>query len=159
MSTSESKTTQKIALWPYLVAKNCARAIEFYKQAFGAMEDFRLIEKSGKVGHAELRVGEAHFMIADEYPDFGALSPASVGGCPVKLHLYVSDADAVVARAIEAGATIVRPLRNEFYGHRTAMLLDPFGYSWVISSKVEDVTPAEMQARWDEAMQTQRGAE
>ena len=117
-------------------------------------EDFRLVETSGKIGHDELHVGDAHFMLADEYPDFGALSPASVGGCPVKLHLFVPDADAAFARAVEAGATVVRPLRNEFYGHRTATLADPFGYSWEISCKIEDVAPAEMQARWDKAMQS-----
>jgi PhnB protein len=155
MPPSKPTTTGTIALWPHLVAKNCAKAIEFYKTAFGATEAFRLVEKSGKIGHAELHVGEAHFMLADEYPDFGALSPASVGGCPVKLHLFVPDADAVVARAVKAGATVVRPLRNEFYGHRTATLADPFGYSWEVSSKIEDVTPAEMQARWDKAMQSQ----
>lgn len=154
MSASELKAKPQIALWPHLVARNCAKAIEFYKAAFGATEDFRLVEKSGKIGHAELHVGDAHFMLADEYPDFGALSPASVGGCPVKLHLFVPDADAAFARAVEAGATVVRPLRNEFYGHRTATLADPFGYAWEISCKIEDVAPAEMQARWDKAMQT-----
>jgi len=155
MPSSGSPAKSGTALWPHLVAKNCAKAIEFYKAAFGATEDFRLVEKSGKIGHAELRVGEAQFMLADEYPDFGALSPASVGGCPVKLHLFVSDADAAVARAVGAGATIVRSLRNEFYGHRTATLADPFGYSWEISCKIEDVTPAEMQARWDRVMQAE----
>lgn len=155
MPSSRSTTPGSIALWPHLVAKNCAKAIEFYKAAFGAVEEFRLVEKSGKIGHAELHVGEAHFMIADEYPDFGALSPASVGGCPVKLHLFVPDADAAVARAVKAGATVVRSLRNEFYGHRTATLTDPFGYTWEVSSKIEDVTPAEMQARWDKAMQSE----
>jgi PhnB protein len=139
-------------LAPYLVAKNCDKAIAFYKAAFGATEDFRLVEPSGKVGHAELRIQGALVMLADEYPDFGALSPASVGGCPVKFLLYVDDADKAVARAVAAGATIVRQLRNEFYGDRVATIADPFGYSWQIASRVEDISPAEMQARWDRMM-------
>jgi PhnB protein len=141
------------ALVPHLVAKNCAKAIDFYKIAFGATEEFRLVEPSGKIGHAELRIGGALIMLADEYPDFGAVSPPSVGGCPVKLQLYVTDADAAVARAVAAGATVVREAKTEFYGDRTATVADPFGYTWQIASRVENVSPTEMQARWNKMMQ------
>jgi PhnB protein len=136
----------------YLVVKDAPRAIEFYKAAFGAAEAFRLTEPSGKVGHAELSINGGMFMLADEYPDFGALAPPSVGGCPVKLHVYVSDVDAAVARAVAAGATLVRAAKNEFYGDRAATVADPFGYSWSLHSRVENVTPQEMQRRWSEMM-------
>jgi PhnB protein len=139
-------------LVPQLVTKNCANAIAFYQRAFGAKEQFRLVEASGKVGHAELRIDGALLTLADEYPDFGCLSPATIGGSPVQLQLYVPDVDAAVDRAVTAGATLVRPLRNEFYGDRTATVADPFGYSWNLASRVEEVPPAEMQARWDRMM-------
>lgn len=139
-------------LVPMLGVKSCAKAIAFYKEAFGATEDFRLIEPSGKVGHAELRIGGALISMADEYPDYGCLSPPSIGGSPVKFQLYVPDVDAAVARAVKAGATLTRNVRNEFYGDRTATVADPFGYSWQLSSRIEVLTPAEMQARWSQAM-------
>lgn len=142
------------ALTPCLIAKNCARAIEFYKTAFGATEDFRLVEPSGKIGHAEIRIAGALVMLADEYPDFGALSPGTVGGCPIKLHVYVADVDAAVARAVTAGATVVRQAKDEFYGDRTATVADPFGYSWQLASRVEKVSPAEMQRRWTRMLAT-----
>lgn len=153
MSTVDPVPAGQSPLVPYLVVANCAKAIGFYTSAFGATEEFRLVEPSGKIGHAEIRIEGALIMLADEYPDFGALSPSSVGGCPVKLQLYVRDADASVARAVKAGATLVRQLKNEFYGDRTAMLADPFGYSWQIASRIENVSPAEMQARWNSMMQ------
>jgi PhnB protein len=139
-------------LVPMLAIKGCARAIAFYSEAFGATEEFRLVEPSGKVGHAELHIGGALISVSDEYPDYGCLSPGSVGGSPVKFQLYVADADAAVDRAVRAGATLVRPLRDEFYGDRTATVADPFGYSWQLSSRIKDVTPKEMQALWDKAM-------
>ncbi|HZP98205.1 MAG TPA: VOC family protein [Reyranella sp.] len=126
----------------------CAKAIALYKEAFGATEDFRLVEPSG----AELRIGGALISMADEYPDYGCLSPPSIGGSPVKFQLYVADVDAAVARAAKAGATLTWNVRNEFYGDRTATVADPFGYSWQLSSRIEAVTPAEMQARWSRAM-------
>lgn len=139
-------------LTPHLVIKDCTAAIAFYAAAFGAEEVFRLSEPSGKVGHAELRILGATIMLADEYPDFGALSPHSIGGCPVKLHLAVPDADAAVARAVAAGATLLRPVRDEFYGERTGTVADPFGYSWQLATAIEAVSPAEMQRRWDAMM-------
>jgi PhnB protein len=136
------------ALTPYLVVREAAKAIDFYKKAFGARELFRLAEPSGKIGHAELTVGDGRMMIADEYPDFGALGPVSIGGTPVSLHLYVDDVDAVVERAAQAGATILRPVKDEFFGDRTGTLSDPFGHRWQIATRKEEVTPAEMQQRW-----------
>ena len=138
-------------LSPYLIVKGAAQAIVFYREAFGAREVFRLKDPAGKIGHAELEVGAAHLMLADEYPDFGALSPVTVGGTPVALHLYVADVDAVVARATEAGATVLRPLQDEFFGDRVALLVDPFGHKWHLATRKEDVSPAEMQRRMDAA--------
>ena len=141
----------KQPLAPYLVVKDAARAIAFYAAAFGATERYRLSEPGGKIGHAELDVAGALVMLADEYPDFGALSPVSVGGTPVALHLYVADVDAVVARATAAGATVLRPLRDEFFGDRTATVVEPFVHKWHLASHREDVSPAEMQRRMDAA--------
>ncbi|MEJ7599428.1 MAG: VOC family protein [Kofleriaceae bacterium] len=134
-------------LSPYLIVKSAVDAIAFYVVAFGAKELFRLQEPSGKIGHAELEIGGGRFMLADEYPDFGALSPISVGGSPVSIHLYVADVDVVVARAIAAGAVVLRPLRDEFFGDRVAMIADPFGHKWHLATRIEEVTPAEMQRR------------
>lgn len=139
------------ALSPYIVVKGAARAIEFYRASFGATELFRLRDPGGdRIGHAELEIQGCRLMLADEYPDFGALGPVTIGGSPVTLHLYVDDVDAVVAQAVNAGATVLRPLKDEFYGDRTAMLADPFGHRWSVATKREDVSPAEMQRRWSE---------
>ena len=123
-----AKSTQ---LTPYLGFKDAARAIEFYVKAFGAKEQFRLAEPSGRIGHAEIKIGEAALMMSDEYPDFGALSAQTLGGCPITLHLYVDDVDAFVDRAVKAGATLLRPVKDEFYGDRAGQLADPFGYKWM----------------------------
>jgi PhnB protein len=140
-------------LAPYLVVKGGVEAIDFYKKVFGFEELFRLVDPNdGRVGHAELQKGNAIFMLADEYPDFGAFSPESLGGTPVRLHLYVEDADSVVQRAVDNGATVLRPVKDEFYGDRTGTIVDPFGHSWVIASRREDVSADEMQRRWNEAM-------
>lgn len=137
-------------LTPYIAVKGGAEAIDFYVRAFGAEELFRLVDPAdGRIGHAELKLGESVLMIADEYPDFGALSPASLGGSTVKLHLRVEDADETVARAIALGALSLRPLQDEFYGERTGLIEDPFGYAWFIASQIEDVSPEEMQRRWN----------
>jgi PhnB protein len=140
-------------LKPYLVVADAARAIRFYEQAFGAQQLYRLSEPSGKIGHAELRIGDCVFMLADEYPDFGALGPATIGGSPVTLHLYVADVDASVARAEALGATLLRAVKDEFYGDRTGMLVDPFGHRWTLASQVRTVTPDEMQRLWTAALQ------
>ena len=137
-------------LCPYIVVKGAKEAIDFYVKAFGAVVDFALIDPTdGRIGHAELLFGPTRLFIADEYPDFGAVGPDSIGGSPVKLHLVVDDADAFVAHAVAQGATVLRPVKPEFYGDRSGLLADPFGYSWFVASKVEDVSPTEMQRRWD----------
>jgi PhnB protein len=136
---------------PYLIVKGAPRAIEFYAKAFGAKEVYRLSEPSGKVGHAELEIGGARFMLADEYPDFGALSPVTIGGTPVSIHLYVADVDQTVAKAVEAGATLLRPLTDEFFGDRVAMVSDPFGHKWHLATRKEEVSPDEMQKRMNAA--------
>lgn len=123
-------------------------AITFYVKAFGAVELFRLVEPAGRVGHAEIRIGDSVLMLNDEFPDFGAKSPASVGGSPVAFRIEVSDADAAVDRAVKAGATVVRPVQDEFYGDRMGMVACPFGYRWSLATPKEQVSPAEMQKRW-----------
>ncbi|MEY2927984.1 MAG: hypothetical protein RL367_2461 [Pseudomonadota bacterium] len=146
-------TGQVTALSPYICVADAASAIEFYKQAFGATEKFRLTDPAdGRIGHAEIVIGGSVMMISDEYPDFGAVGPETLGGSPVKFHLGVDNADAAFARAIAAGATELRPLTDEFHGNRQAMVLDPFGHSWTVSSPIEDVSPVEMQQRWTKAM-------
>jgi len=145
--TPSSSATAR-AVVPHIVVRDARAAIDFYVRAFGAVEAFRLTEPSGKVGHAELTIDGARFMLADEYPDFGALSPAATGGTPVALQCYVADVDAFVERAVNAGATLLRPVRDEFYGDRTGTLQDPFGHKWHFATKKEEVPPAEMQRRW-----------
>ena len=132
---------------PYLIVNDGARAIEFYKEAFGAVEVFRMDGPDGKVGHAEIKIGDSHVMLADEHPEMNARSPQSYGGSPVSLMVYVEDVDAVVNRAVEAGAKLVRPVANQFYGDRTGGVTDPFGHSWYVATHVEDVPPEELQAR------------
>ena len=142
MSTSPQR------LIVHLSVRDAARAIEFYVRALGAAEEFRLTEPGGKVGHAELTVGGARFMIADEYPDHGFLGPESLGGTTVTLSLAVDDADAAAARAIAAGAPLLRPIKTEFFGERVASLRDPFGHRWSLTQVVETVAPDEMQRRF-----------
>lgn len=121
-----------------------------YKRAFGAKELFRLVDPaSGKIGHAELKIGNGLLMLSDEYPDFGALSPNSLGGSATKLHIDVDDAERVLKSAEAAGATVLRKLELQFHGCRQGMVADPFGYSWFISQKIETVSPTEMQERWN----------
>jgi PhnB protein len=143
---------QPLQLTTYITVSDANTAIRFYQEAFGAKELFRLTEPGGKIGHAELQFGECVLMLSDEYPDFGALSPQSIGGSPIKLHLYVQDADAAIDRAIKAGATLLRPIKDEFYGDRVGLVMDPFGYGWFVSAKKEDVSPEEMQRRWTAAL-------
>ncbi len=135
-------------LTPHLVIRGAARAMLFYAKVFGAREDFSLLEPSGKVGHAEMLIGDSRLMLADEYPDFGALAPGSVGGTPVALHLYVADVDATIALAEAHGATVLRAAKDEFYGDRSGTVLDPFGHRWNLATRKDTVSPAEMQRRW-----------
>ena len=138
---------------PYLTVKGASDAIAFYIAAFDATEDFRLVDPSdGRIGHAEIAIGGVTIMISDEYPDFGALAPETIGGSPVKFMIYVDDCDAAFAKAIRLGATETRPVKDQFFGDRQGTLTDPFGYSWTLSTVIEKVEPAVMQARWNEAM-------
>ncbi|MET0646866.1 MAG: VOC family protein [Pyrinomonadaceae bacterium] len=132
---------------PYLIVNDGARAIEFYKQAFGATEVFRMEGPDGRIGHAEIKIGDSHVMLADEHPEMGAHSPQTIGGSPVSLMLYVEDVDAVVNRAVEAGSELTRPVADQFYGDRTGGLKDPFGHAWYIATHVEDVPPEELEKR------------
>ena len=149
MSTKASAIPEGFqSVTPYLCAKDAARAIEFYRQAFGATEVMRLAEPSGRIGHAEIKIGNAMIMLADEYPEVGHRSPQTLGGSPVSIHLYVEDVDALAKRAVAAGATLLRPVEDQFYGDRSGQLEDPFGHRWIIATHTEDVTPAEIERRF-----------
>lgn len=132
---------------PYLVIDGAAAAIEFYKNAFGATELFRMAQPNGKVGHAEIKIGDSPIMLADENPKMGARGPKAIGGCPITIMLYVEDVDALYARAIAAGARPDRPIQNQFYGDRSGSVDDPFGYKWHIATHVEDVPTEEVRRR------------
>jgi len=136
-------------LTPYLIARDAAKAIEFYTRALGASEIYRLADASGKVGHAELSLGDSRFMLADEFPEMGAVAPQGESHS-VSLLVYVTDVDAAFRRALEAGATELRPVADQFYGDRAGTLKDPFGHQWTLATQVEDVSPAEMQRRFEE---------
>jgi PhnB protein len=130
---------------PYLIIKGAAAAIDFYKKAFGASEVFRMPDASGKlVGHAEIKIGDSHVMMADEYPDMGYRSPQSLGGTPVSILLYVDDVDATIPRAVAAGAKLVQPIKDQFYGDRSGTLHDPFGHVWTVATHKKDVSPEQM---------------
>ncbi|ABS25858.1 VOC family protein [Anaeromyxobacter sp. Fw109-5] len=135
------------SITPYLIVKGAAKAIDFYVAAFGATELFRMARPDGRVGHAEIRIGDSVVMLADEHPEMGARSPQTIGGTPLSLLLYVPDVDAVVARAVAAGAQLTRPVADQFYGDRSGILTDPFGHSWFVSTHVEDVPPDELERR------------
>jgi PhnB protein len=139
-------------LFPYLRVKEAGRAIEFYKQAFGAVEKFRLTEPSGRIGHCELLFGSTTLMLSEEYPEYGFLGPQSIGGTSISIHLHLDDADAAIARAVSAGATVIRPASDAFYGERSGTVRDPFGHEWMLGHNIEDVAPEEMQRRYDELM-------
>ena len=138
---------------PYLILDNATRALDFYQRAFGAVELFRMAGPNGKIGHAEIRIGDSPLMLADEHPDMGARSPKSIGGSPISIMLYVENVDAFVDKAVKAGAKLVRPIENKFYGDRAGGLEDPFGYQWYIATHIEDVPPEEMKRRAASAQQ------
>ena len=135
------------AVTPYLIVDGAAAAIEFYKKIFGAKEVMRMPAPGGRIGHAEVKIGDSHVMLADENPDMNARSPKSVGGSPISLLLYVDDVDKTVERAIAAGARLKRPVADQFYGDRTGGIEDPFGHQWYVATHTEDVSPEEMQKR------------
>ena len=138
---------------PYLIVDGAERALDFYKRAFGAVELFRHKAPDGKIGHAEVRIGDTVIMLADQFPDHEAYGPAKFGGSPVSLHVYVEYVDAVAAKAIGAGAKLKRPVANQFYGDRLGTFEDPFGHTWHISTHVEDVPPDELDRRAKKAME------
>jgi PhnB protein len=141
---------------PYLIIKGAARAIDFYKQAFGATELFRMADPGGRVMHAEIKIGDSPVMLADESPDMGMRSPEAFGGSPVSLALYVEDVDGMAKRATAAGAKAVRPVQDQFYGDRSGTFTDPFGHTWTIATHKEDVPPEELQKRSEAWMKQQK---
>jgi PhnB protein len=146
------------SITPYLIVNNAAASIEFYKRAFGATERFRMAGPNGKVGHAELAIGDSVIMLADEFPEMNAKSPLSYGGSPASVYLYVDDVDAVYQRALDAGATADRPVQDQFYGDRTGCIKDPSGHSWALATHKEDLTPEEIDRRHKEFMKSMSAA-
>ena len=137
---------------PYLFVKDAAGAIDFYKAAFKAKELMRLAGPGGRVGHAQIKIGDSHIMLSDESPEMGARGPKTLGGSPVMLYLYVKDVDAVVAQAVAAGAKLVHPVKDQFYGDRSGGLEDPFGHIWHVATRKENVPPKELRKRAEAAM-------
>jgi PhnB protein len=136
------------AVIPYLCIKGVPQAIEFYKKAFGARETMaRITDASGRVGHAEIEIAGSMLMMADEHPEHKFVSPPTLGGAHMQLFVSVPDVDALVARAVAAGGRLTKPVATQFYGHRTGEITDPFGYRWTLSTKLEDLTDAEIQRR------------
>jgi PhnB protein len=142
---------------PYLIIKGATAAMDFYKKAFGATELMRMPAPGGTVGHAEIKIGKAIIMLADEYPAMNCKSPQAYGGSPVSIMLYVQDVDAFVDRAVVAGAKLLRPVKNQFYGDRSGSLEDPFGHQWHIATHVEDVPHDELAKRVQTAMKQEGG--
>ena len=132
---------------PYLIIRGAAAAIEFYTKAFGATELFRFPAPDGKIGHAEIQIGNSRIMLADEYPDMGYHGPKTLGGSPVSLMIYLADVDTVFNRAVEAGATVKEALQDKFYGDRIGTVIDPFGHRWHLATHKEDVSVEEMERR------------
>ena len=132
---------------PYLVIKGAAAAIEFYKKAFGAVVVMQMPQLDGRIGHAELKFGDSHVMLADEFPEMDVVSPKTLGNSPVGLLLYVDDVDKTVERAVALGATVKKPVQDQFYGDRNGTIEDPFGHKWTVAIHLEDVTPEDMNRR------------
>ena len=139
-------------LFPYICVKDAEKAVEFYKEAFGVKEKFRLTEPGGRIGHVELEFGSATLMLADEFPEYGFEGPKASDVTSYSLHIHVDNADEMIQRAVNAGAKIVRPPQDQFYGERSGSIRDPFGHQWNIGHHIEDVSPEEMQRRYDEMM-------
>lgn len=141
---------------PYLIVNDATAALDFYRDALGAEEVYRL-PMGGKIGHAEIRIGDSMLMLSDEWPDMGALGPKTRGGATSTFVIYVEDADASFDRAVKAGATVDRPVENQAWGDRMGTVIDPFGHKWTFGTHVEDVSPEELKRRMDEWMQQQAG--
>jgi uncharacterized glyoxalase superfamily protein PhnB len=139
--------------FPYLRVRGADQALAFYCDVFGVKEKFRLVEPSGRIGHAELDFGDVTLMVSEEYPEHGITGPASLGGTSVGLHLHVDDCDALIARMVEKGGKVIRPAADHFYGERSGIVRDPFGHEWLVGHSIEkDVSPEEMQRRYTELM-------
>lgn len=141
-------------MFPYLCVSDARAAIDFYVNAFGASEKFRLTEPSGRVGHAELDFGGMTLMLSDEFPEYGIRGAKAIGATPVSIHLHVDDADAMIRTAAGFGATVEREPKDEFYGERSGCIRDPFGHRWLIGHSIEEVQPEEMQRRYTELLET-----
>jgi PhnB protein len=154
-ATSAKKKTSKVkpvpkgyhTATPYLIVNDGAMAIKFYKKAFGATEIMNMKAPGGKTMHAEIQIGDSRIMLADECPEMGARSPQALGGSPVSIMLYVEDVDALAKKAVAAGAKVLRPVQDQFYGDRSGGFEDPFGHSWHLSTHIEDVSPDEIKKR------------
>jgi PhnB protein len=142
---------------PYLIISGATEAIEFYKKAFGATELMRIDAPGGKIGHAEIKIGDSPIMLADEFPEMGYKSPTTLGGSPASIMIYVEDCDTVFNRAIAAGGKEQRPVKDQFYGDRSGTLEDPFGHVWHVATHKEDVSAEEMERRAAEAMAAASG--
>ena len=143
---------------PYLCVDGAARAIEFYKEAFGATEVMRMEAPGGKIGHAEIKIGDSVIMLADEHPELNFRSPQTIGGTSAHFMIYVEDVDARVERAVAAGARLTRPVKDQFYGDRGGGVEDPFGHHWYIATHIEDLSPEEIRRRMDAEMAQHAGA-
>ncbi len=140
---------------PYLVVKGAAKAIEYYKKVFGAKEVMRMDQPDGKVGHAELQIGDSRFMLSEENPSMGQghVSASGIGASPVSLYLYIPDVDRVIERAVDEGAKVLKPVQDQFYGDRTGFIQDPFGHLWGVATHIEDVAPKDLAERAKRVMQ------
>ena len=145
------------ALSPNLAVDGASKAIEFYKTVFGATERMRFESPDGQIGHAELQIGDSLLMVADEYPDMDFIGPLKVGGTSVNLSVYVEDVDVTFKAAIDAGATEVRAVEDQFYGDRTGVFEDPFGHRWSVATYIEDLSPDEIRQRGADAMGSESG--
>ncbi len=134
------------SITPYLIIDGAAQALEYYKKAFGAVELFRM-EHAGKIGHAEMKIGDSPFMLSDEHPEMGYRGPKSLGGSAVGIMIYVDDVDTIYKQALEAGGTELKALQDQFYGDRSGTLTDPFGHVWTVATHKEDVSPEEIEKR------------
>jgi PhnB protein len=139
-------------VYPYLRVHSAAEAIAFYARAFGATEIFRLTEPTGRIGHAEIRIGPTTLMLSDEYPEHGITGPRTLGGTSFSIHLHVTDVDEAFEQAVRAGAAVVRPLKDQFYGERSGTVRDPFGHEWLLGQNIESVSTDEMQRRYTELL-------
>ena len=158
VTTETNQTSNEVQrLSPHLVVESSERAIEFYQKAFGAKEEIRLADDAGRIIHACVSLGDFHIMLVDRMPEHGMHSPGALGGSPVTIHLMVRDVDAFVSRAVDAGAKLVMPVADMFWGDRYGLIEDPFGHSWSVATHVRDLSPAEIKAAMDQAMPNRCG--